>query len=157
LQRLVNFSRRALLHGVSKYHVLHAQPVWTSPEYWFVQATMQAAPETFRTRGMVQSTTTSVLLPVSLNKPFTDTAVPVHSVMEYTGNRGTTALTFNLNTRFRRVVSLTLRPHYLQGKSPRYSHNRRLGWPQNWLVCFREKTNTLHLPGAERRIVQFVV
>jgi hypothetical protein len=38
----------------------------------------------------------------------------------------------DLSTSWRWVVSFTPRPLYLQGNSPRYSLDRRLGVPQSW-------------------------
>jgi len=45
----------------------------------------------------------------------------------YCGSGGIAPRTFNLGTRWRWVVSLTLRPLYLWIKSPRYLFDRRLG------------------------------
>jgi hypothetical protein len=52
--------------------------------------------------------------------------VPVHSINAYRGNRGTAPLILNFGTRWS-VVSLTFRPLYSQGKSPRFPLTRTLG------------------------------
>jgi hypothetical protein len=47
------------------------------------------------------------------------------------GSGGIVPRILDFGTRWRWVVSFTTRPIYLQGKSPRYPLDRRLGGPQN--------------------------
>jgi hypothetical protein len=59
-----------------------------------------------------------------------------------------------LGTRWRRVVCVTPRPLYSQGKSPWYPSYRRMGGPQSRSERGGEGKNSQPLPGLEPRIVQ---
>jgi len=39
---------------------------------------------------------------------------------------------YNVGIGWRRVFSCTAKPPYLQQKSPQWSLDKRLGWPQTW-------------------------
>jgi hypothetical protein len=52
------------------------------------------------------------------------------------------------------VVSFTPRPLYLQGKSPWYPLDRRLGGPQSWSGRGGEEKNSQPLLGLESLIIQ---
>jgi hypothetical protein len=54
------------------------------------------------------------------------------------------------------VVSFTPRPLFLQGKSPWYPLDRRLGGPQSRSGCGGEEKNSQPLPGHEPPIIQLV-
>jgi hypothetical protein len=56
---------------------------------------------------------------------------------------------FDLGTRWRWVVSFTPRPLYLQGKSPRYPLDRRLGVLQGRSGRYGEEKNSQPPPGIE--------
>jgi hypothetical protein len=56
---------------------------------------------------------------------------------------------FDLGTRWRRVVSFTPRPPYPQGNSPRYPLDRRLGGPQIRSGRGGEEKNSQPPPGFE--------
>ena len=60
--------------------------------------------------------------------------VPAHAMNTYAGSRGITPLILNLDSRWRWVVVLTLRPLY-----PRYSLNRKPLEPRSKSGCFRER------------------
>jgi hypothetical protein len=60
----------------------------------------------------------------------------------------------DLGTIRRWVVSFTPRPLYPQGKSPRYSLDRRLGGPQSRSGRGGEEKNSHSLPGLEPSIIQ---
>jgi len=55
-----------------------------------------------------------------------------HAVKTYWGSRGTAPLILNLGTRWRWVVSFTLRPLYPSVNCSRYLLDRRLGGPKGW-------------------------
>jgi hypothetical protein len=55
------------------------------------------------------------------------------------------------------VVSFTLRQLYLQGKSPWYPLDRRLGGIQSRSGSGGEEKNAQPLPGLEHPIIQLVV
>jgi hypothetical protein len=59
-----------------------------------------------------------------------------------------------LGTRWRWVVNFTPRPLYLQGKSPWYPLDRRLGGPQSRSGRGGEAKNSQPLPGLESSIIQ---
>ena len=127
-------------------------------EYYFVQATYTSCSSDVREPRCGQPWYRCNYNPcyrVSLNKPCK--VVPVNAVKEYKGNQGREPLNFNLSTRWSWVISLMLRPLYLQENSPRYPHNRRLSVHQRRLGRFTEKENTLHLLEFEPWIVQSVV
>jgi hypothetical protein len=72
----------------------------------------------------------------------------------YGGSEGITPRILDLGTRWRRVVSVTARPLYLQGKSPwRYPFDRRLGGPQSRSERGDEEKNSQPLPGLEHPII----
>jgi hypothetical protein len=60
----------------------------------------------------------------------------------------------DLDTRWKWVVSFTLRPLYPQGKSSCYSLDKRLGGPQSRSGRCGEEKNSQPLPGLEHRIIQ---
>jgi hypothetical protein len=72
---------------------------------------------------------------------------------EYWGSRGKAPHSLDLGTRQRSVVSFTFRPLYLQGKSPWYPLDRRLGGPQNWSGHGGEGKNSQLLLGLEPPII----
>jgi hypothetical protein len=54
-----------------------------------------------------------------------------HARKTYSGSVGIAPRNLDFGTRWRWVVSFTLRPLYPQGKSPRYPLDKRLGGPQS--------------------------
>jgi hypothetical protein len=72
----------------------------------------------------------------------------------YWGNSGIVPLILDLGTRWRWVVSLTPRPLYPQGKSPRYPLERRLGVPYSRSGRGGEEKNSQPLPELEPPIIQ---
>jgi hypothetical protein len=64
---------------------------------------------------------------------------------------------FDLGTRWRWMVSFTPRPLYLQGRSPRYPLDRRLGGPQSRSGHGGEEKNSQPLLELESSIIQPVV
>jgi hypothetical protein len=59
---------------------------------------------------------------------------------------------FDLGTRWRSVVSFTPRPLYLQGKSPQYPLDRKLGGPQSRSWHGVEEKNSQPSSGIEPRL-----
>jgi hypothetical protein len=82
-------------------------------------------------------------------------AVPVffvtkhHAMKTYWGVEVYLHAFFDLGTRWRWVVSFTSRPHYPQGKSPRYPLDRRLGGAQSRSGHGGEYKNSQPLPRIE--------
>jgi hypothetical protein len=72
----------------------------------------------------------------------------------YWGNGSIAPRILDLGTRWRRVVSFTPRPLYLQGKSPWYSLDRRLGGPQSRSERGGDEKNSQPLPGLDPLINQ---
>jgi hypothetical protein len=64
-------------------------------------------------------------------------------------SRGIAPRILDLGTRWRFVVSLTPRPLYSQGKSPRYPLDRRPGGPHNRTERGGEEKNSQPEPGIE--------
>jgi hypothetical protein len=60
----------------------------------------------------------------------------------------------DLGTRWRCVISFTLRPLYTRGKSPCYPLDKRLGGPQSRAGRGGEEKNSQPLPGLEPAIIQ---
>jgi hypothetical protein len=60
----------------------------------------------------------------------------------------------DFGTRWRGVISFTLRPFYPQGKSPWYPLDRRLGGPQSRFGRGGEEKNSQPLPGLEPPIIR---
>jgi hypothetical protein len=60
----------------------------------------------------------------------------------------------DLGTRWRWVVSFTTQPLYLQGKSPWYPFDRRLGGPQSRSGRGGEEESSKPLPELEPPIIQ---
>jgi hypothetical protein len=67
----------------------------------------------------------------------------------YWGSEGIALLILDLGTRWGLVVSFTPRPFYLQGKSPRYPLDKRLGGPQIRSGRGGEEKNSQPPPGIE--------
>jgi hypothetical protein len=72
-----------------------------------------------------------------------------HSMKTYWGSGGTAPRILGLGTRWRWVVSFTLRPLYPQGKCPWYTSDRRQGGPQNRSGHGSEEKNSQPPPGIE--------
>jgi hypothetical protein len=72
-----------------------------------------------------------------------------HAMKEYWGSGGIAPHFLDLGTRWRWVVSFTPLPLYLEGKSPWYPFDRRLGGPQSRSGRGGEKKNSQPLPGIE--------
>jgi hypothetical protein len=72
-----------------------------------------------------------------------------HAMKMYWGSGGIAPHILDLDTRWRQVVSFTLRPLYLQGKSPWYPLDRRLGVPQSHSGHGGEEKNSQPLLGIE--------
>jgi hypothetical protein len=72
----------------------------------------------------------------------------------YLGSGGITPRILDLSTRLRWAVSFTPRPLYLQGKSPSYPLDRRLGGPQNLSGRGCEEKNSQPLPALEPSVIQ---
>jgi len=66
------------------------------------------------------------------------------------GSGGIAPRVLNFGTRWRWVVSFTLRPHYPR-RSPQYPSDRRLRRPQSRLRSGCEKNKSLSLPGVAPR------
>jgi hypothetical protein len=77
-----------------------------------------------------------------------------HAMKAYWVNGGIILPILDLGTRWRWVVSFTPRPPYLQGKSPWYPLDRRLGGPQSRSGCGGEEKNSQPLPRLEPPIMQ---
>jgi hypothetical protein len=75
-------------------------------------------------------------------------------VKAYWGSGGIAPGIVDLGTRWRSVVSFTLRPLYLQGKSPWYPLDRRLGGSQSRPGHGGEEKNSQPLLGLEPSIIQ---
>jgi hypothetical protein len=83
-----------------------------------------------------------------------DKVVPVlltehHAMTVYWGNGGIDPSILDLGTRWRWVISFTPRPLYPQGKSPRYTLDRRLGGLQSRSGHGGEEKNFQPPPGIE--------
>jgi hypothetical protein len=74
----------------------------------------------------------------------------------YWGSGGIAPRIFDLGTRRRWVISFTPRPLYLQGKSPRYALDKRMGGPQSRSGRGGEEKNSQPLPELEYAIIQAV-
>jgi hypothetical protein len=72
----------------------------------------------------------------------------------YWGNGCIAPRILDLGTRWRLVVSLTLRPLYSQGKSNWYPLYRKLGGSQSRSELGDEEIYSQHLPGLEPLIIQ---
>jgi hypothetical protein len=77
-----------------------------------------------------------------------------HAIEAYWGNGGIAPLILYLGTRWRWVVSFMPRPLYLQGKSPMYPLDRRLGESQSRSGRGGEEKNSQPPPGLEPSIIQ---
>jgi hypothetical protein len=75
----------------------------------------------------------------------------------YWGNGGIAPRILNLGSRWRWVVSFTPRPLYLQGKSPWYPLDRKLGGPQSRSGGGGEEKNSQLLLGLELPTIRLVV
>jgi hypothetical protein len=75
---------------------------------------------------------------------------------EYWGSGGVTQRILDLGTRWRWVVSFTLRPFCPHGKSPWYPLDRRLGGPQSRSAGGGEEKNSQPLPELEPPIIRLV-
>jgi hypothetical protein len=76
-----------------------------------------------------------------------------HSMKTCWGSGGIAPRILDLGTRWRCVVSFTLRPLFPQGKSSWYPLDRRLGGPQSRSVCCSEEKNSQPLPGLEPPVI----
>jgi hypothetical protein len=74
----------------------------------------------------------------------------------YCGSGSTAPRILDLGTRWRWVVSFTHRSLYLQGKSPWYPLDRRLGGPQSRSGRGGEEKNSQCSPGLEPPLIQSV-
>jgi hypothetical protein len=72
-------------------------------------------------------------------------------VKAYWGSGGIAPHILDLGTRWRWVFSFTARPLYLQGKSPWYPWDRRLGGPQRRSGRGGEEKNSQPPPGIEAK------
>jgi hypothetical protein len=72
-----------------------------------------------------------------------------HTMKAYWGSGVTAPRILDLSTRWRRVVGFKLRPLYLQGKSPSYPLDRRLGGPQSRSGRGGKEKNSQLLPEIE--------
>jgi hypothetical protein len=72
-----------------------------------------------------------------------------HAMKTYCGSGGIASRILDLGTRWRCVVSFTTQPLYLQGKSPWYPLDRRLGGPQSRSGRGGEEKNPQPPPGIE--------
>jgi hypothetical protein len=72
-----------------------------------------------------------------------------HAMKAYWGSGGIAPHILDLGTRWRWVVSFTLRPLYPQGKRPSYPLDRRLGGPQSRSGRGGEEKNSQPPPGIE--------
>jgi hypothetical protein len=70
------------------------------------------------------------------------------------GNGSIAPRILDFGTRWKCVVSFTIRPFYPQGNSPWYSLNRRLGRPQSRSGRSGEEKNSQLLPRLEPPIIQ---
>jgi hypothetical protein len=84
--------------------------------------------------------------------------VPLHLLSTIpwrcSGGEGIALRILDLSTRWRWVVSFTLRPHYPQGKSPCYALDRRLGELQSRSGHGGEEKNSQPIPGLEPLLFQ---
>jgi hypothetical protein len=72
-----------------------------------------------------------------------------HAMKAYRGNEGIAPRILDLGTRWRWVVSFTVRPLYPQGKNPWYPLDRTLGGPQSRSGRGGEEKNSQPLSGLE--------
>jgi hypothetical protein len=72
-----------------------------------------------------------------------------HTMKVYGGSGGIAERIFNLDTRWRRVVSLIRRPLYPRRKGLQYPFDRKLGGPQSQSGRGGEEKNSQPPPGIE--------
>jgi len=80
--------------------------------------------------------------------------VPTHATKAYRGNEGTVPPILNLDTRQKRVASLTPRPLHRRKKHSLYPLNRRLFRPQSQSGSFGKDKMLLPLLGFETQVAQ---
>lgn len=78
----------------------------------------------------------------------------LHAVKAYRGSSGVAPLIFNLDYRWKRVVSFTPRPFYIRGHSHLYPLNRMLDGPLSPYQRLEKNKCMLPLAGTEPQMTQ---